>query len=252
MKTDNRKYLYDGTFINLLSLINKLIDDKVKPFNIKSELSYEFNLIDETYKMDIKNDNKCFSQIINKISFDAFKMLYYVFLSTDENKELIIYYFILNGYKYGKRIIYLRNLKCVTKVLKISKYVSRENHRLKGFVRFKEYQNNFLYATISPTNNVLELLASHFAKRLNTCPWIINDTSRGICAINKDNKIYIIENNNIDISKFEISDNQQDFETLWKTFFETVAIKERTNRRCQMNFMPKKYWKNIIEMEGKI
>ena len=27
------------------------------------------------------------------------------------------------------------------------------------------------------------------------------------------------------------------------------AIKERTNQRCQMQFMPKKYWKDLIEMQ---
>ena len=38
-------------------------------------------------------------------------------------------------------------------------------------------------------------------------------------------------------------------EELWKSFFKTVAIKERLNKKCQQNFMPKKYWKNILEME---
>ena len=31
--------------------------------------------------------------------------------------------------------------------------------------------------------------------------------------------------------------------------FKTIAIKERENKKCQMSFMPKKYWHNIIEME---
>ena len=31
--------------------------------------------------------------------------------------------------------------------------------------------------------------------------------------------------------------------------FKTIGIESRKNRRCQMNFMPKKYWKYIIEME---
>ena len=38
-------------------------------------------------------------------------------------------------------------------------------------------------------------------------------------------------------------------EKLWKEFFNTIGIKERKNLKCQKNFMPKKYWKNIIEME---
>ena len=41
-------------------------------------------------------------------------------------------------------------------------------------------------------------------------------------------------------------------EDLWKTFFKTVAIKERENLKCQRNFMPKRYWENMIEMEDKL
>ena len=36
----------------------------------------------------------------------------------------------------------------------------------------------------------------------------------------------------------------------WQTFYNTIGIKERKNSRCQMNFMPKKYWPYIIEMSG--
>ena len=31
-------------------------------------------------------------------------------------------------------------------------------------------------------------------------------------------------------------------------FFKTISIKERKNPRCQMQFMPKKYWKNLLEV----
>ena len=48
----------------------------------------------------------------------------------------------------------------------------------------------------------------------------------------------------------ELSNDELFCENLWKEFFNTIGIKERKNLKCQMNFMPKKYWKNIIEMEN--
>ena len=36
---------------------------------------------------------------------------------------------------------------------------------------------------------------------------------------------------------------------LWKSFFKTIGINERKNKKVQINFMPKKYWEYIIEME---
>ena len=46
-----------------------------------------------------------------------------------------------------------------------------------------------------------------------------------------------------------ITENEKHFQSLWKTFFTTIAISERTNKRCQMQYMPKKYWQDLIEMQ---
>ena len=53
--------------------------------------------------------------------------------------------------------------------------------------------------------------------------------------------------------KLEIKNNEQEenIKKLWTTFFNTIGIKERRNKRCQMNFMPKKYWKYMTEMSEK-
>ena len=44
-----------------------------------------------------------------------------------------------------------------------------------------------------------------------------------------------------------ITDEEIEYQNLWKLFFNTIAIKERTNPRCQMQYMPKKYWNDLIE-----
>ena len=41
-------------------------------------------------------------------------------------------------------------------------------------------------------------------------------------------------------------------EELWKDFYKIIGINERKNDRCRMNFMPKKYWKYMIEMSDEI
>jgi hypothetical protein len=37
---------------------------------------------------------------------------------------------------------------------------------------------------------------------------------------------------------------------LWKNFYDTIAIKERFNPKCRMNFMPKRVWANLPEMQS--
>ena len=235
----NRVFLYDKTFPNLLSLIKYLIDNKIKPDNICKEDYTNISLFDEPINLKIKN--KYVS--LNK---EVLNIVYKVFLSNDLNKELIIYYFILNSYKY-KDILLRRNLKCVVKALDISKYVSRETHRFKGFTRFKDY-GTFLYADINPTNNVLPLLMNHFSKRLQNEYFIIKDVNRNLLGIYDKNKYYLVDGNNYKVNISKENDNITD---LWKVFFSSIAIKERTNLRNQMNLMPKKYWKYIIEMSDK-
>lgn len=251
MRMNDFIYLYDGTFLNLLDTIAYLLEKKIKPLNIKNEITFAPSLFDETFKPILKKNQNIIDQIIHKISRDAFHTIYYVFLSEHEHKELIIYYFLLNGFKYGSKIMFLRNLKCVNQALKISQYVGRESHKLKGFIRFREINQTFLYAEMDPENNILSILSRHFAERLKNENWIIKDVKRNILSIYNKKEYQFIDGDDFKFLDFEIDETELEFERLWKVFFKTIAIEPRNNPRCQMNFMPKKYWKYIIEMSEK-
>ena len=244
-------YIYNNTFISLLNLIDILLKNNIKPLNIKNNL-YVPNLLDNLINLEINEDIHVVDKYLEIVDKSIFKTIYYVFLSTDENKELIIYYFLLNSLKYKNKIIYMRNLKCVDKVLKISQYVSRENHKLKGFTRFKELENNILYAEINPLNNVLELLSNHFKNRLKNELWIIKDVNRKILSIYDKNDFYIVDENEFKLLNNNLSDKEKNIQNMWKSFYKTIGIKERKNDRCRMNFMPKKYWKFMLEMSDEI
>ncbi len=244
MKTSDI-YIYDGTFPSLLNLINDLLKRNIKPFDICGDENDAPTLLNNVITLEL-NPNFDIKEI--KLSSSILKTIYYVYLSEEEHKELIIFYFLLNAQKYQDKIFLMRNLKCVTKVLKIAKYVSNENHKLKGFTRFKEINNDILYAEISPTNNILPLLSNHFANRLKNEYWIIKDIERNIYSIYDTKKYYIISGKNINLKDITIDDTEQEIENLWQSFFDTIGIEARKNKRCQMNFMPKKYWKYITEM----
>ena len=104
-----------------------------------------------------------------------------------------------------------------------------------------------MYAKIKPDNDILELLSGHFAKRLKNEYWIIEDEGRNIVSIYNKDKFYIIDRCDI---KLNLDNTDNVWEDLWIVFFKTISIKSRENKRCQMSFMPKKYWQNIIEMES--
>lgn len=244
-------FIYNETFISLLNLIEILIQRKIKPLNIKNN-EYTPNLFENSIKLEIKEDDTIITRIINNTNKKVFSIIYYVFLSKEENKELIIYYFYLNALKYKDKILNMRKLKCVTEALRISKYVGNENHKYKGFVRFKELENKVLYAEIEPINNILEILSKHFINRLKNEYWIIKDVRRNILALYDTKEIIFCNGDDFTLLTNKFSKEEKTFQELWFSFYDTIGIKTRKNDRCRKNFMPKRYWKYIIEMRKEI
>lgn len=246
----NNVYLYDGSFENLLILISELLKFKNNPDNIKDKYKFNPSLLDNVIDLNLDSNN--LNDFINKFSLDIIHTVYYVFLSENENKELVIYYFLKNALKYKNSIYLHRNLRCVNMAIDISNYVGREAHKLKGFLRFKLLKNNFYYAEVNPSNNVISILSNHFKKRLKNEYWIIKDVNRNIYALYDKKNVYYLTDNEVISLNLELSSEEEQFEDLWKNFFETIGIKERKNLKVQRNFMPKKYWNYILEMENKI
>lgn len=247
----NNVYIYDGDFVSLLNLTLYLIKNNFKPTNIKKD-NYNSNLFENVIKLSIPKDESIIDKVTKYYTKYILKIMYYVFLSEDENKELIIYYFFLNTLKYQANVINYRNLKCVSEALRISEYVSHEAHKMKGFLRFKELNGNILYAEMAPSNDILFLVSCHFLKRLKNEFWIIKDCERGIISIYDKKKFVIVDENDFKLSELKMSKTEEITENLWKTFYKTIGIKERKNDRCRMNFMPKKYWKYITEVKEEI
>ena len=248
----NNVYLYDGTFSSLMTLISMLLNLKNNPSNIRNKYEYLPNLLDNVIDLDLTNELDKMGKFRNSFSLEIIHTVYYVFLSTNENKELVIYYFLKNALKYHNEIYSHRNLKCVNMAINLSNYVGREAHKLKGFLRFKLLKNNLYYAEVNPTNNVMEILANHFKKRLKGECFLIKDVNRKIYALYNKKDIYYFTDQEVVSLNLELDIREQEFEDLWQNFFETIAIKERENLKVQRSFMPKKYWNYILEMENKI
>jgi probable DNA metabolism protein len=137
----------------------------------------------------------------------------------------------------------------VLETLKLKRNTLFEAHRLKGLVKFRYLSDNLYYAPVHPDNNIIEHVGKHFVKRLPSQNFILHDKNRNISFV-YDTKDFSI----LDVPKgFEIPEfceKEKIYQNLWQTFFKTIAIKERTNKRLQMQFMPKKYWQDLIEMDN--
>jgi probable DNA metabolism protein len=127
----------------------------------------------------------------------------------------------------------------------INRRLEFEVHRLLGFVRFRQVEGGIFYSAISPDNNVLELIAPHFAERLADQMWIIHDVKRELAALYNMKNWMISEFSVCDVPRDTREERQ--YAGLWKEFFNTLAIQSRHNPRLQRQFMPRRYWDHLTE-----
>ena len=247
-KLINKTYLYDGTFDGLLTIVFDSYINKTLPQKIFSQDDYVPNFLDKTLfiKSDYEKSQRVFNGIEKNIGYDALYNSYNAFLSNEKEKEIYILKYLCNGFDIGPKINNMLTVSYVFKVINMRKKALAECHKLKGLLRFQEVGNNLGYASIHPDNNILEPLGHHFINRLPTLNFIIHDKNRNICFLYNQKEYKIISGEGLSIPS--ISENEKMYQDLWKMFFKTIAIKERTNPRCQMQYMPKKYWKDLIEM----
>lgn len=246
-KLINKTYLYDGTFNGFLTIVFDCYTNKTLPQKIDSQADYIPNFLDKTeiIETDSQKAQRVFIGIEKNICWEALYNSYYAFLCEEKDKEMYLLKYLCNGFDIGPKINHMLTLSYVFKVINLKRRSFGECHRLKGLLRFQEVGENLCYASIHPDNYILEPLGQHFIRRLPSMNFIIHDKNRNLCFIYNTKEYRIINSQNIKIPT--ISEDEKRYQELWKMFFQTIAIQERKNSRCQMQYMPKKYWKDLIE-----
>lgn len=135
----------------------------------------------------------------------------------------------------------------VKRVHDLSASVGGEAHMFKGFVRFSELADKTLYARIEPDHNILPLLTGHFKARLGAFNWIIHDVKRGKAALYFRGRLVFAPLTQQ--RALEFAGGEAAVQDLWRHFFRTAAIKERTNPELQRRNVPLKYRRHLTEFE---
>jgi probable DNA metabolism protein len=239
-------YLYDGSFEGLLNAIAAAMERRQKPDRISNNSKEEEGLFLE--KVRIKTDSRQAALFLEKIKqkfpYKVLQNALLLFLSEMEDFELVVFDYLNLIFQYGAQIFNNLSNESILKAHRMCQKVILETHRLKGLIRFKELKDGFLYAPIEPDHNVLQLIAPHFTRRLASQKWMIHDLKRGIGAFYQNGKWKALE---IEGKNILLSEEENGYQELWKTYFETIAIAERKNPALQKRFMPKRYWKYLVE-----
>lgn len=237
-------YIYDGSFDGLLSVIHTAVYSRVVPVGIGTEknLQFSFNTRYREVKTNPSLARKVYDAAYKKIGAFGLRRLYYVFLSDGKEKDLVIYNYMMLGFKNGEIINSALSNDTVASAFQIAGNVSRETEKFREFTRFSVMEWGVQYAKIAPKNNILPILMPFFIKRLKVIPFVLHDVTHNLCGV-YDSKDWHLSSSD-GLRPPEKSDREDEVEKLWKVFFDSVSIKARENTKLQKQNMPSRYFKS--------
>lgn len=191
------------------------------------------------------------SKVKRSMSGEAYVLLYRAALHASPDRADWILRFIILGLKYGRQVVKMLQEPAVYEVFQMDRYVGREAHLQKEFARFERLASGIYYGKIGPVNQILELVAEHFADRFPDMNWVIYDEKHGTAAIHSESGEWVIKRSvtEEEINRLLEQRIEDTYVDLWKVFFYTIAIEERRNYRCQRNMMPLRYRKYMTEFQ---
>lgn len=238
---------FDGTFDGFLSVVYYAVKNRVRPVKVCDNSMVQTELDCEIVHVETSNadSEQVRSSIMDIMGYEGFKRAYCVFLNADEGSATVSYIYLLYGLKYGKNTHHYMSVPDINKAYNMERQVMNEVERMKGFLRFSVMDKGVEYAPMEPENDILALLMPHFAARLKNIPFVIHDLLRKKAGVCMNGTWYITDADAIAPPK--ANEDEKQYRELWKKFYNTICIRERTNLKLQTNMMPKKYRKHITE-----
>lgn len=196
--------------------------------------------------------------IQKNLGADVYEKISYALLSADRRKADMVFRAMLEAKKLSRKDRLMEHLgnEAVRAVFGMYRQVANEAHHYKGFVRFRELKNKTLFAKIEPKHAVLPCIAEHFADRFPQENWIIYDKTHEVFLIHEKGKRYYflqqymcMKGDSGSAQKIAggFSEEEMDYETLWKGFVQSISVAERENRALQNQNLPLRFRTNLVE-----
>lgn len=134
----------------------------------------------------------------------------------------------------------------VEPLLKLSRSVMNERHRMIQFLRFEHLENRVWFARCNPSASVVPLLMDWFSARFNTQPFMIYDETHRLAGVHEGDGWRLVRTEGMTLPDHAAEERLM--QTAWKRFYRTVAVEARYHPELRRQFMPKRLWTNILEM----
>ncbi len=235
-------YIIDGTIDGILTAVFNSYLIKKFPSAV-SDGEVQFNLLEEIVNVttEPQKADRVFNKLYKILPKTEVERIFIAIRSGDSAKHTIIFNYIVKTIDKGKYIGDKFTDKDVFNFDKLVSQVQLEAHRFKGFIRFSKAENGVYYAKYFPDSDVNALILPHFVARFKNMPFILHDLHHDVISAHYNGKTKTIRQK---VNELTIND---EFAKLFKTYYDSVFIKERANERLMRNSMPKRYHKYMPE-----
>ena len=253
-------YTYDNTFEGFLTCVFECYRLKVFPDEIRSRVGEQAQFF--AGKFDVQTNpeksDRVWKGVQNKLSSNNKQLPFYAFLSQEQGIEMKIFRFLRRLFSEQTNVETDFGDPDVLYLTQVSQKVRREAMRIIQFVRFQHTKDGMYFCGIEPRYDVIPLVIKHFQSRFADQKWLLYDLKRNYGIFHENNHIEEVVisqrefssitgrvNNNI------LQEGEEFYQTIWKSYFKHINIKERKNLKLQRQHMPRRFWRYLPEMQGR-
>lgn len=220
---------------------------RIEPTGCNRELFCEYREVERAEWKAVKVTET----IRARLSEELYEMIYKAALSQETLRADRVYRFLIYAFHVGVRVVDMLQIPAVFNLYEMYRNVGMELQHMYGFTRFSQMQEGILLGKIGPKNDLTVLLAAHFADRLSEENWILYDCNRKKAAVHQAGRGWVMVDAGSEEwqTKLRTGTDEEEYEALWKTFHATIAIRERTNPRCQRNMLPLRFRPYMVEFQ---
>jgi len=251
-------FLYDNSIEGFLACVFEAYkrngpDTRIMPSAQLGQIGFEESVF---VRADGEKAERVMRGVLKRTGSEGWDGVLRVFRTAAENKDTVIYNYLrlvfempeprtASTMRHGRILSRFNDPHVIAFAGLLGKF-NFETHRFLGFTRFRETASGALYAPIAPDHDILDYIMPHFADRLIGAPFGIFDTNRHLLGL-YDGKTY--RTGYIEASpEIELTQNELAFQTIWKRYYDDIAIEERKSERRRRGFMPVRYWKYMPEI----
>ena len=239
-------FVYDKTFEGLLTAVFDAYSRHSFPDLLLAEGEPFLLFYDEavTICTDDAKVDRVWKGLQKRLSAMALSVITVTWLSELPEADMLLFRYIRKAIDAPRTIELNFGDPDVLEVSKVWKKVTNERLRVIQFLRFQKAADGTFFAAVKPVYNVLPLTLPHLKDRFADQCWLLYDLKReyGYYYDLKEATEVRFEEKEAHLLSGLLGE-----ELMWKTYFKSIAIKERLNPKLHRQHMPARFWKYMPE-----